>query len=109
MSNNPTGSAKSVLLQDIATGAEGTKPLFPGNLELIQGLKVSLSVSIGRSEISVAELFALKEESLLKLDKLTNEPVEIWLDSRLVGRGELVVVGDNFGVRITEFGKAGPA
>ena len=109
MSNNSTGSAKSVLLQDIAAGAEGTKPLFPGNLELIQGLKVSLSVSIGRSEISVAELFALKEESLLKLDKLTSEPVEIWLDSRLVGRGELVVVGDNFGVRITEFGKAGPA
>ena len=108
MSNDTTGSAKSVLLQDIGTGTEGTKPLFPGNLELIQGLKVTLSVSIGRSEISVAELFALKEESLLKLDKATNDPVEIWLDSRLVGRGELVVVGDNFGVRITEFGKTGP-
>ena len=109
MSTITPGTAKSVQLQDIASGTEGTKPLFQGNLDLIQGLKVSLSVSLGRSEITVAELFGLKEEALLKLDKGTNEPVEIYLDSRLVGRGELVVVGDNFGVRITEFGKAGPA
>jgi flagellar motor switch protein FliN/FliY len=108
MSSPSTPSAKSVQLQDISAGSEGAKALFPGNLELIQGLKVGLSVSLGRAEITVAELFALKEESLLKLDKATAEPVDIWLDNRLVGRGELVVVGDNFGVRITEFGKAGP-
>jgi flagellar motor switch protein FliN/FliY len=107
MSSNATGTAKSVQLQEIEPGSEGAKALFPGNLELIQGLKVSLSVSVGRSEISVAELFALKEDSVLQLDKGTHEPIEIYLDSRLVGRGELVVVGDNFGVRITEFGKAG--
>jgi len=104
MSSNST-SAKSVQLQDISDGAEGPRTLFPGNLELIQGLKVNLSVSIGKAEVSVGELFSLKEEALLKLDKLANDPVEIWLDSRLVGRGELVVVGDHFGVRITEFGK----
>jgi flagellar motor switch protein FliN/FliY len=104
---NTTTSARSVELQDISAGDEGVKALFPGNLELIQGLKVNLSVSVGRSEITVAELFALKEDSLLTLDAGTNDPVEIYLDSRLVGRGELVVVGDNFGVRITEFGKAG--
>src|SRR3954464_15257004 len=107
MSSTPAATAKSVQLQDITSGAEGVKALFPGNLEMIQGLKVGLSVSLGRADITVAELFALKEESLLKLDKGTGEPVDIWLDSRLVGRGELVVVGDNFGVRITEFGKAG--
>src|SRR6185436_9505252 len=105
MSSTPAASAKSVQLQDITAGSESGKPLFPGNLEMIQGLKVGLSVSLGRAEVTVAELFALKEESLLKLDKGTNEPVEIYLDNRLVGRGELVVVGDNFGVRITEFGK----
>ena len=107
MSSPPPPSAKSVQLQDITAGTEGAKALFPGNLEMIQGLKVGLSVTLGRSELTVAELFALKEESLLTLDKGTNEPVDIYLDNRLVGRGELVVVGDNFGVRITEFGKAG--
>ena len=106
MSSNTTTSAKSVQLQDLSQGAEGNRTLFPGNLELIQGLKVSLSVSVGRAEVTVGELFSMKEEALIRLDKLTNEPVEIWLDSRLVGRGELVVVGDHFGVRITEFGKA---
>ena len=106
-SNNTTNSAKSVELQDISTGGEGARALFPGNLDLISGLKVNLSVSVGRCEITVAELFALKEDSLLTLDAGTNDPVEIYLDSRLVGRGELVVVGDQFGVRITEFGKTG--
>jgi len=107
MPSNPPDSAKSVELQDLSEGSEGARTLFPGNLDLISGLKVNLSVAVGRSEITVAELFALKEESLLKLDTGTNDPVEIYLDSRLVGRGELVVVGDNFGVRITEFGKPG--
>src|SRR3954453_9841316 len=107
MPSNTADSAQSVELQDISAGNEGAKALFPGNLELISSLKVSLSVSVGKSEISVAELFALKEDALLTLDAGTDDPVEIYLDSRLVGRGELVVVGDNFGVRITEFGKAG--
>ena len=107
MPSNNANSAKSVQLQDISAGTEGGRTLFPGNLDLIQGLKVSLAVSLGRAEITVAELFALKEDALLKLDAGTNDPVEIYLDSRLVGRGELVVVGDQFGVRITEFGKAG--
>jgi len=107
MPSNTTTTAQSVQLQDISEGAEGTRTLFPGNLELIQGLKVNLAVSLGKSEVTVAELFALKEDALLELDTGTNDPVEIWLDSRLVGRGELVVVGDHFGVRITEFGKAG--
>ena len=107
MPQHTTNSAKSVQLQDISAGGEGAKMLFPGNLELVQGLKVNLSVSLGKAEVTVAELFALKEDALLKLDAGTNDPVEIYLDSKLVGRGELVVVGDNFGVRITEFGKAG--
>ena len=105
MASDTTKSAKSVELSDISAGAEGAKALFPGNLKLIENLKVSLSVSLGKSEVTVGELFALKEDALLKLDAGTNDPVEIYLDSRLVGRGELVVVGDNFGVRITEFGK----
>lgn len=107
MPQQTTHSAQSVQLQDISAGGEGAKALFPGNLELVQDLKVRLSVSLGKAEVTVGELFALKEDALLELDAGTNDPVEIYLDSKLVGRGELVVVGDNFGVRITEFGKAG--
>ena len=107
MASNSSTSAQSVALQDISEGAEGVRTLFPGNLDLIQGLKVNLSVAVGRAEVTVGELFSMKEDALITLDKLTDEPVEIWLDSRLVGRGELVVVGDHFGVRITEFGKTG--
>ena len=107
MSSDTQITAKSVELQDISAGSEGTRPLLPGNLDLLQGLKVGLSVSLGNAQVTVAELFALKEDALLKLDVGTNDPVEIYLDAKLVGRGELVVVGDHFGVRITEFGKPG--
>jgi flagellar motor switch protein FliN/FliY len=105
MSSAAPVSARSVELQDIHAGDTGTRPLLSGNLDLISGLKVNLAVSVGRAEISVADLFALKEDSLLELDAGTHDPVEIHLDGKLVGRGELVVVGDHFGVRITEFGK----
>jgi len=107
MSNPEAPAARSIKLQELVPANDaGAAPLFAGRLELIRGVKVRLSVSVGGAEISVAELFALKEGALLPLDKATDEPIEIYLDDRLVGRGELVVVGDHFGVRVTEIGKA---
>lgn len=77
-------------------------PLFAGNLSLIQGLKVKLAVSAGNAAITVGELFSLRESSILKLDRLTDEPVDILLEGQVIARGRLVAVDDNFGVSITE-------
>jgi flagellar motor switch protein FliN/FliY len=105
VAENTHPSARTVRLQELPHGGEVGKAVFSGNLELIQGVKVHLAVSVGASEVTIAELFALKEGAILKLDKMSDEPIDIHLDGKLIGRGELVVVGDHFGVRIIELGK----
>lgn len=102
MNQEPT--AKAVQLMELSDSVTTGKPAFGPNLELIQGLKVRVSASIGQREITVKQLFALKEGEVLELDRASNDPVDLYLDSKLIGRGELVVVGDNFGVRILELG-----
>jgi flagellar motor switch protein FliN/FliY len=97
--------ARPVKFESLEEDAGSGKPLVTANVELIQGVKVSLIASLGRAQLTVGELFALKEGAVVKLDRTAEEPVELYLDSRLVGRGELVVVGDHFAVRVTEFGK----
>jgi flagellar motor switch protein FliN/FliY len=95
-------SAQEVMLQELPqAGAEG-KGLFNGNLSLIKSLKVKLEVRVGNVEVSVGELYSLKEKMVLKLDRGTNESVDILLDGKLVARGSLVAVEDNFGICITE-------
>ena len=76
--------------------------LFDHNMQLIENVSVKLSVSIGQTNITIKELFDLRDGELLSLDKSTNDPVDVFLDGKIVARGELVATGDNFGVRITE-------
>ena len=58
--------------------------------------------SPGRCELSVKELFELKESSVLTLDSGTRETVDVLLDGKVVARGTLVAAGDSFGVQVTE-------
>jgi flagellar motor switch protein FliN/FliY len=89
-------------LAEIQPAESAGKRLLGENMELIRNLKVRLSVSVGRCELTVKELFDLRENAVLTLDKDTREPVEISLDGKVVARGMLVAVDDSFGVRITE-------
>ena len=79
----------------------GKRPLGQ-NLELIHNLKVHLSATVGRCELTVKELFDLRENSVLTLDKDTREPIEVLLDGRVIARGVLVAVDDCFGVKLTD-------
>jgi flagellar motor switch protein FliN/FliY len=82
---------------------EATGPsLLGNNLQLIQGVKITLSARLGDAEISVGELFSLKDGSVVKLDRLTTDPVDILLDGTVIARGKLVVAADHFGISITE-------
>lgn len=86
-----------------ALAAEGP-PLFGGRLDLVGGLKVRVRALVGEGEISVAELFSLKDGSVLSLACAVNPLVDVQLDNRTIARGELVVVDDVLGVRIMELG-----
>lgn len=81
------------------------EPLLSGNFDVIKGLKVQLDVRIGDADLTVDELFKLEAGSVVELNQDVTQPVEMFLDGKKVARGELVVVGDNFGVRITDIEK----
>lgn len=77
-------------------------PLFNGPLSLVRNVKVKLALSLGSTSMTVSELAALKDGSVLKLDKLLDDDVELVLDGQTVARGRLVAVDDHFGISITE-------
>jgi flagellar motor switch protein FliN/FliY len=94
--------ARQVRLQEVPHEEPRGKELLAGNLQLIKDVRVKVMVCVGRAELSVKELFALKDDSVVKLESVTTDPVEVLLDGKLIARGNLVAVGDNFGVSITE-------
>jgi flagellar motor switch protein FliN/FliY len=97
-------SVRPVQLEEVKGGAESARPLADSSLDLVQDVKVRLTMSVGGAQLSIGELYALKEGAVLKLDKATSDPIDIFLDARLVARGELMVAGDHFAIRITEIG-----
>jgi flagellar motor switch protein FliN/FliY len=80
--------------------------LLSGRLDLIGELKVKLRAIVADAEISVEELFKLKDGSVVPLECGLAPLIEVELDNKAIARGELVVVGDRLGVRITELGSA---
>ena len=86
--------------------SEGKGPsILANSLDAIEHVKVRLTVQIGETDITIGELNTLKEEQVLKLDTLADAPVDILLEGRVVARGQLVAVDDNFGIRIVELPK----
>lgn len=71
------------------------------NLDLILDVPLDLSVVLGKSRKSIKEILALNTGSVVELDKLTEEPLEILVNGKLIATGEVVVINENFGVRIT--------
>lgn len=73
-----------------------------GNLDLIMDVSLQLTAVLGRTGILIKDLITLGPGSVLELDKLAGEPVELMVNNKLVARGEVVVVDEKFGVRITD-------
>jgi flagellar motor switch protein FliN/FliY len=63
---------------------------------------LDVTVELGRSRMSIQELLGLSPGSVIELDKIAGEPLDIVVNDRLIARGEAVVVNDKFGIRITD-------
>ncbi|MDD3394452.1 MAG: flagellar motor switch phosphatase FliY [Anaerotignum sp.] len=72
------------------------------NLDLIMGVPLEISVEIGRTKKNVREILEFNKGSLIVLDKLAGEQVDIYVNGQCIAKGDVVVVEDNFGVRVTE-------
>lgn len=105
-SNGAAAQAEVVELSGFREAVPAGPAIFGGNLGLLDSVKVSLSVMVGEAQTTVGELMGLKEASILKTDRKADYPVDIVVNGNVVARGQLVVVDDHFGVRITELAKA---
>ncbi|MBD8035420.1 flagellar motor switch phosphatase FliY [Solibacillus sp. A46] len=72
------------------------------NLNMLLDIPLQVTVELGRTKRSVKEILELSSGSVIELDKLAGEPVDILVNSRLIAKGEVVVIDENFGVRITD-------
>jgi flagellar motor switch protein FliN/FliY len=71
-------------------------------IDLILDIPLEISVRLGRAKMPIQELMSLSPGSVIDLDKLSGEPLDILLNGKLVARGEAVVVNDRYGVRLVE-------
>jgi len=72
------------------------------NLNLILDVSVTLALEVGRARMSVRELLQLAPGTLVELDRLASEPLDVLVNGVRVARGEVVVVNEKFGIRLTE-------
>jgi flagellar motor switch protein FliN/FliY len=74
----------------------------PGNLNFILDIPLEVTIELGRTKMQVNELLKLGQGSVIELSKLAGESLEILANQRLIARGEVVVVNEKYGVRLTE-------
>jgi flagellar motor switch protein FliN len=71
-------------------------------LEFLYDVPLQISVEVGRSKILLRDLLKMGEGYVIELDKLAGEPLDLYVNSRLIAKGEAVMVGDKFGIRLTD-------
>jgi flagellar motor switch protein FliN/FliY len=78
-------------------GSGGTE-----NLKVLENIDVNLTVEVGRTEITIRDLLRLNEGSVVELDRLAGDPLDIMVNNTKIAKGEVVMVGERFGVRFGE-------
>lgn len=86
---------------EVAPGARPSARQLDG-LGFVMDVPVEITVEIGRRSMKIAEVLRLGPGSVLELDKAAGEPLEILVNHKPIARGEAVVVGDHYGIRVTE-------
>ena len=80
----------------------GMVPSSGGNLDMILDIPVNLTVELGRTKIAIRSLLQLAQGSVVELDGLAGEPMDVLVNGCLIAQGEVVVVNDKFGIRLTD-------
>lgn len=83
-------------------GGEESGESADRNLQMILDIPLRVTVELGRTKMPVSELLNLGQGSVIELNKLAGEPMEVFVNDKLIARGEAVVVNEKFGVRLTD-------
>jgi flagellar motor switch protein FliN/FliY len=92
-------SVQSVQFPNLSAAGGGTEQ---GNIGLLMDVFMEMTVELGRTRKLIKEILGMGEGTIIELDKLAGEPVDILVNHKLIAKGEVVVIDENFGVRVTE-------
>jgi len=107
MMQQPSAGAfqRNVNVEPVQYAAFGQNPGITAsepNLELLLDIPLKVTVELGRTKKQIKEILELSQGSIIELDKLAGEPVDILVNNKLIAKGEVVVIDENFGVRVTD-------
>ncbi|MCL0034009.1 flagellar motor switch protein FliN [Thermodesulfovibrionales bacterium] len=95
------GDVKDLDMQEFESEAKSPQ-IVRREIDFILDVSLELTVVIGSVKMLVRELLQLGQGSVIALDKLAGEPMDVYVNDRLIGRGEVVVVNEKFGIRLTD-------
>ncbi len=93
--------AEAVEMDELASGVSPSGNGAP-DLDVIMDIPVNISMEVGNTEISIRNLLQLNQGSVIELDRLAGEPLDVLVNGTLIAHGEVVVVNEKFGIRMTD-------
>ncbi len=102
---NPTGDAASMAADATTPQAAASAPsskVTAENLRVLENVEVQMTVEVGSTELKIRDLLRLNEGAVVELDRLAGDPLDILVNGTMIAKGEIVMVGERFGVRFTE-------
>ncbi len=100
-----TAASLKDLSENSPSASQSTSPSMDEqdiNLDVILDVPITLSVEIGRAQVPIRDLLRYSQGSVIELDRLVSEPLDVLVNNTLIAHGEVVVVDDQFGIRLTD-------
>ncbi|GAA2695916.1 MULTISPECIES: flagellar motor switch protein FliN [Actinosynnema] len=95
------------VVEEVPAAAVAIAAPREGGLELLHGVEMEVTAELGRTRLTVRELLSLSNGAVIELDRAAGSPADLLVNGRLIARGEVVVIDENFGIRVTEIIKPG--
>jgi len=99
MGMQPAPNVQSVQFPDFTQNLSGSEQR---NISLLMDVAMEMTVELGRAKWLIKDILGMGEGTIVELDKLAGEPVDVLVNNNLIAKGEVVVIDENFGVRVTE-------
>lgn len=96
------GKAKAVAMPPLSDEARAESGAEARNMDVILDIPVTISMEIGRSKVPIRSLLQLNQGSVVELDRMAGEPLDVMVNGTLIAHGEVVVVNERYGIRFTD-------
>jgi len=102
MNEQSDSEAEAAAIDSLEEEGDGFKDVDHEKMDVILDIPVSLSLEVGRTQIPIRNLLQLTQGSVIELDRLAGEPLDVMVNGTLIAHGEVVVVNEKYGIRLTD-------